>query len=230
MARISKDPDVRRDEIIASANKLFFSKGYEKTSITDIVSQIGVAKGLFYYYFDSKYALLDALVEDLAIQATAQMQTVVEDETLSALEKWRQAHSVASAWKLQRKDELMPLMKIVMSEDNLRLRVNLERRSMVLISAEYAKIIEQGIAEGVFATAYPADSAEIVVSIFNSVRDLFYDVMFQHEKYDNPHQFVSRKLHALQEAIERVLGAEPGTLPLLDSYDSMLDDWFPTNQ
>ena len=54
MMRISKTPQERKQEIIEAALELFMSQGYEKTSIAMIVERVGVAQGLFYYYFKSK--------------------------------------------------------------------------------------------------------------------------------------------------------------------------------
>ena len=48
MSRITKEPEVRRQEILDTAMKLFYEKGYEKTSITDIAREMGVAPGLCY--------------------------------------------------------------------------------------------------------------------------------------------------------------------------------------
>ena len=52
--RISKEPEARKQEILETAMKLFAEKGYEKTSISDIAKEIGVAQGLCYRYFPSK--------------------------------------------------------------------------------------------------------------------------------------------------------------------------------
>ena len=57
--RISKEPEARKQEILETAMKLFAEKGYEKTSISDIVKEIGVAQGLCYRYFPSKDILFD---------------------------------------------------------------------------------------------------------------------------------------------------------------------------
>ena len=57
-----KTKEERRNEIIETAGKLFEEKGYEQTQVQDIVNEIGVAKGLFYYYFKSK----DEVMEELA--------------------------------------------------------------------------------------------------------------------------------------------------------------------
>lgn len=64
--RVTKEPEVRRQEILDTALKLFGEKGYEKTSITDIAKAIGVAQGLCYRYFPSKEALFDSAVEQYA--------------------------------------------------------------------------------------------------------------------------------------------------------------------
>jgi AcrR family transcriptional regulator len=46
MTRIVKDPDVRRSEILDVAQRLFYRKGYEQTSVQDIITEIGIAVGL----------------------------------------------------------------------------------------------------------------------------------------------------------------------------------------
>jgi len=52
--RISKDGDIRKQELLDAALQLFYEKGYEKTSVNDIIEKVGVSKGAFYYYFKSK--------------------------------------------------------------------------------------------------------------------------------------------------------------------------------
>lgn len=52
--RITKEPEVRKQEIIDTSLRLFGEKGYEKPYITDIVKAIGVAQELCYRYFPSK--------------------------------------------------------------------------------------------------------------------------------------------------------------------------------
>ena len=71
--RITKEPEVRRQEIMDTALRLFGEKGYEKTSITDIAKAIGVAQGLCYRYFPSKEALFDSAIEQYADVLVGQM-------------------------------------------------------------------------------------------------------------------------------------------------------------
>ena len=81
MTRIVKAPDERRSELIATAQQLFYTTGYERTSVNDIVKAVGVAQGTFYYYFDSKQAILEALVAELTAQQHVLFQDIVTDET-----------------------------------------------------------------------------------------------------------------------------------------------------
>ena len=65
MPRVVKKPAVRRSELIRCAQEFFYTRGYESTSVNDIVTALGIAKGTFYYYFDSKLAILEAMAADL---------------------------------------------------------------------------------------------------------------------------------------------------------------------
>lgn len=60
--RISKDPETRRQEIIDTAWTLFELRGIGKTSMAEIADQLGVAKGLVYYYFSSKEQLAEVVI------------------------------------------------------------------------------------------------------------------------------------------------------------------------
>jgi AcrR family transcriptional regulator len=122
MARIVKKPDERRSELIACAQKLFYLKGYESTSVRDIVDEVGVAKGTFYYYFDSKTAVLEAVVDELIAQAQAILQEIVADETLAAIPKWIQAFQVVGNWKIERKDEWIALLRLLQKDENVLLQ------------------------------------------------------------------------------------------------------------
>ena len=71
---------VRRQEILDTAMQLFYEKGYEKTSITDIAKNMGVAQGLCYRYFTSKEEIFDTALDQYA-------QKLVERLTDGILEK-----------------------------------------------------------------------------------------------------------------------------------------------
>jgi AcrR family transcriptional regulator len=55
----------RRAQILDTALRVFSENGYDRTSISDIVAEAGVARGTFYQYFDSKHAIFSELLERL---------------------------------------------------------------------------------------------------------------------------------------------------------------------
>lgn len=75
-----------------------------------------------------------------------------------------------------------------------------------------------------FATEYPEEAAEITYAISNTFSDILADILLNPDSYDNPVALYWRKYTAMQTAIERVLGAVPGSLRLIDK--EMLAAWF----
>ena len=63
MARTPKVVEDRREHIIDAAMRVFAQKGYSKATNKDIAREAGITTGLIYYYFDSKEALLKAILE-----------------------------------------------------------------------------------------------------------------------------------------------------------------------
>ena len=80
--RISKNPEIRQQEIIQAARALFLSQGYENTSIDDIVRRVNVAKGLFYYYFPKKEAILAAIADEFVEEVNSEFSAILENSTL----------------------------------------------------------------------------------------------------------------------------------------------------
>lgn len=80
--RISKNPEIRQQEIIEAARDLFLSQGYENTSIDDIVRRVNVAKGLFYYYFPKKEAILAAIADEFVEVVNSEFSAILETAAL----------------------------------------------------------------------------------------------------------------------------------------------------
>lgn len=83
MPRITKAPEERRQEILDTAMKLFYEKGYEKTSITDIANEMNVAQGLCYRYFPSKELLFDSAIDEYAKLLVNRMTSGLKEQDIS---------------------------------------------------------------------------------------------------------------------------------------------------
>ena len=83
---MAKTKEERRNEIIETAGKLFEEKGYEQTQVQDIVNEIGVAKGLFYYYFKSKDEVMEELADRYADAIIDDVNKLI-DKDISTFDK-----------------------------------------------------------------------------------------------------------------------------------------------
>lgn len=224
MARTVKNPDERRSELIACAQSFFYSKGYENTSVSDIIAEVGIAKGTFYHYFNSKQAILEAMVDELMVHGLVILQEILADETLTAIPKWTQAFQVLGNWKVARKEELIEIMRLTMMDENVLLQHKLKTQAVQVMASEFAKIIAQGVEEGVFATPFVQESAEIVITITQSMSEGMGELLLNADNYENPADLAQRRISAVETAIERVLNASPGSLPIIDPQT--LAAWF----
>jgi len=85
MQRITKDPEIRRQEIIDTAMQLFTEKGYEQTSMLDITKKLNVSQGLCYRYFKSKEEIYQAALENYVNQGIEAFMNLFGDNTQSLI-------------------------------------------------------------------------------------------------------------------------------------------------
>jgi AcrR family transcriptional regulator len=216
MARIVKDPEVRRAEILEVAQRLFYQKGYGQTSIQDIITEIGIAKGTFYHYFNSKQDLLDGMIERMIDQTLQSLEPLVADDHLTALQKFERFFGDLADWKVENKTFFLDIMTMWYKDENAILRQKARTTSVVRTTPLLAKIIEQGITEGVFATEYPADIAGIVLQIMHALSDTLAKIIMDQPHNDDTLAMIERKTMVYHYAIERTLNAPTGSIKLFD--------------
>ncbi|BCQ34488.1 TetR family transcriptional regulator [Erwinia rhapontici] len=88
----TKPAEVRLDELMDAAQQLFITKGFEATTISDIVRDAQVAKGTFYHYFPSKNEMLSALRERFTRHFIEEIQLAVDacpaEDSVARLRAW----------------------------------------------------------------------------------------------------------------------------------------------
>ncbi len=169
--RISKHPDIRREEILAAALELFMSVGYQKTSVQMITERVGVAKGLFYHYFDSKVDLLNQVAMWQADQILASVPEPSEMEG-DALDKLRALIGMFVQWKLEDARELISAyLEVMYRPENAPLRIAVVQESVARIIPVFGEIIAEGVEEGICDVDDPAIAAEMVFNLWTGSAD-----------------------------------------------------------
>ena len=216
MARITKEYHERKNEILNTAQELFFTKGYKQTSVESIIKKIGVAKGTFYYYFKSKEDLLDKLVNRMTDKIQIEIKKIVKKTDLDAISKLEKAYSVAGNIKLENIQLIKLMLKILYKKDNLILRYKVYKSNVELVVPEFAKIIEQGVKEKLFNTSYPHEAARLFFELGSILGDAMSKLLLElEEKPENMDKMV-REIEVYEDAMERILGAKKGAITIVN--------------
>ena len=161
----TKPAEIRLDELMAAAEKLFLAKGVEATTINDIVEAAQVAKGTFYHYFSSKNDMLDALgkryTEKFLGSLEKAMEVCAADDWVGRLDVWIHA-SVETYLKTFRTHD------IVYTNHHHHDRSN-QAKSAIL--DQLLEIIEGGSSAGVWAPEQPRVVALLIYSGVHGATD-----------------------------------------------------------
>ena len=226
MPRIVREEEyaVRRNQILDTALRLVYTKGYEQMTIQDILDNLQVSKGAFYHYFNSKAAVLEALVERIVDEVEPLLLSIVQDPHLSALEKFQRFFDTTARWKTDRKDLMLGLMRMWYADENAIVRQKVFASTLRRVTPLLAEITHQGVQEGVFTTSYPDAVCQMYFYFLQGLGEAFVELLLTDEDRAKAMQEATLKVAAYNEALERVLGTPRGSINLIDA--ETLEAWF----
>jgi len=205
--RVIKEAEERKNEILDAAESLFITKGYEHTSVNDILGMTGIAKGTFYYHFQSKEEVLDGIIRRRGDAGLRMAREIASSPQMGAAEKLFRILFLQKP-ENERQEQLIEVLE---QAENARMFVKSLADIVTRLAPIVGEVLAQGAAEGVFATSYPKESAEILLA---AVHALFDNPDFRWEPAD-----MQKKAVAFLVAAERVCGAAQGAfLPMAQLF------------
>jgi len=228
--RVVKAPQVRRAEIIDAAQHLFLRKGYDKTTINDVIAATRLSKGAFYHHFHSKEDLLEAITERIAAAALDRVATRVADGPRDALARFNAVFDAIREWKLENMDELRAMFAASLKPENMVLYHRIAHASMTAMAPCLTEIIAQGMREGAFDVDDPAASADALLWLGFGRRAILAEAieMAWRGEIDESVTMITRRLRAEERIADRLLGLPAGSINLIGSPDvlrAMLVAW-----
>jgi len=202
MVRIVKKAEVRRLEIVEMAKSLFQTKGFDETSMQDVIEQLGIAKGTIYHYFKSKEELLEAVVEYIVEEEIKQKRTLMSEISGTALERFRVLVERGST-----ADHNEEILGHLHKAGNMGMHIRLLAATLTKEAGLYAELIQQGCAEGIFQTDAPLECAEFILSAVQFLTDMGVYPWTQEQLF--------RRVMAFPRLIEAQLKAPPGSFQFL---------------
>lgn len=160
MAR-NKYPEQTVQKILTVSYRLFMEKGYEQTSIQDIVNALGMSKGAIYHHFKTKADILDRIGDEFYKQDD--WFSKILDEPLCALEKLRALflYQLGNEEKKQIDGMMLPLFK------NPRLVMNNMYATLSVVAPQLKSLLEEGNQDGSVHCSQPKEAAEVMLLLCN---------------------------------------------------------------
>lgn len=158
MARpVKKTPEQWKQEILNAAQSLFLTKGYEASSVSDIMEIAGGAKGMFYRFFQSKEEVMHALGNQLFF-ANNPFDAVKKRNDLNGLEKIRTLLALNHS---DEKRNALNQQAVSILQDPRILASAIEENRRVLTPL-WLELLEEGIRDGSIKTEYPKELSELL--------------------------------------------------------------------
>jgi AcrR family transcriptional regulator len=214
----------RRDAFVDVAQRLIQTKGYEDMSIQDVLDAAETSRGAFYHYFDSKAALLEAVVERMVDAATAALAPILDDPHLLAPSKLHAFFSGLAQWKEMRRELLLKFMEAWLSDENAIVREHFRQHVAARLTPLMTRLVRQGGAEGTFSAGPPEPTAGVLVSLILGANETASRLFLEHQAGAISLDDVVRTLAAYAYAFERILGLPAGSWPIADA--ETLRRWF----
>ena len=208
MAR-NKYPEVTVERILDVSQRLFLEKGYDNTTIQDIVNELdGLSKGAVYHHFKSKEEIMDA-VGDRMFSANNPFEAVRKRSDLNGLEKLREAI------RLNQSDEARTSMTIqsIPLTRNPRLLVEMIESNRRILTPYYLELLEEGNKDGSLHTKYAREIAELM--------PLLTSLWLLPNVFPATKEEMKHKFHFLGDMLEKM-----GVPIMDDSIYALVDEFF----
>ena len=223
--RITKEYEVRKNELLDAAWELFVQEGYEKVSVNAIIEKVGVEKGTFYHYFESKEDLLQVLVRRHTGEHMAEWREIVADRKMSGLEKLNAVLGASKEVKIEHKTLALAFIKHFFREENFLLRYRYNEDLADAAAEILYQVVEQGTREGDFDTPYPREAIRLVMKLGKILLENMADLILQIEEKEENKEKLGHLYEVYQDAMERILGAPKGSIRFFDR--DFLEAMFP---
>ncbi len=215
MAR-NKHPEQTKEQILAVSERLFIERGYDKTTIQNIIDELRLSKGAIYHHFKSKDEILDAIIAAKADRERTLMYRLMENTRgANAKDKVRKMLALHFTGSTAIYDGSMSDMLSSQMKDPRFVSAGL--KSCVAEDAPViAELFRAGIADGSICTDYPLEYAEIfmlLVSIWSK------PILFGRNKEQTKRRLES--LQALMKGVSVDVLSDEAIERLTEFYDEV---------
>jgi AcrR family transcriptional regulator len=208
MPRVIKHPEIRRAEILDQAFRIFLERGYDNTSLNEVILKAGLSKGMFYHHFPSKEALLAALFERMTEQNYEAIRPALSDGEVDPRIRLQNVLDRVNEIRLRNVELNRPIFTSLLRPESQMLHQGIVDAWTARLRPILTQIIEEGVENGAFNTFDPEGVADMVLQLTAGTKEVIFRGMsaktVAEREREADHLAKRLKLHAL--ALSRILG------------------------
>ena len=195
-----KEAEERKNEILDAAEHLFGGKGFDSTSTTDILNEIGIARGTLYYHFKSKEEILDAMIERMVKRLAEKAEKIISEKDTPVLQRLTK---MMLALRVDDKNFSHGLLKQAHRPQNALMHQKMQTCILSEINPLITDLIQESIVQGICKTEYPEEVAEMTFLYANTI----FDDLMEHSPEEK-----QKKIAAFIYNLERLLNMEQNSM------------------
>lgn len=188
--------EIRKKELIKIAYNLFITKGYENTSVDEIIAKAGIAKGTYYYHFESKEQILEEVINMMINEEVERAKQVV-NSNLKLEEKL-----VYTILALRVTPEEQSMQDTIHTKENIILHKKINDKIIDEAVPLLSTIVREAVKEGLFTKDNNIEQRVRMTLILSNE-------MFDHNKINDAN------ISVFIDTLESIYGAKTGSLSFI---------------
>ncbi|HID1127870.1 TPA: TetR/AcrR family transcriptional regulator [Clostridioides difficile] len=161
----NKYPEETVKLILDVSTRLFSTKGYDKTSLQDIINETKLSKGAIYHHFASKEDILETIFNRIGEENTAFLAKVRDDKAANGLEKLR---NIIRAAVFNSNQSLMLTITPSLLDNPRFLAMQIEQIYRIVAPKFIQPILQEGMEDGSIRVKNPKEVAEAIMILANT--------------------------------------------------------------
>lgn len=158
--------EAKKQAILDVSQRLFYQKGFEQTSVQDVLDVLQCSKGSFYHHFESKHSVLETLCAQRAQRAQEQAHKAVS-KAENSLERLNLLCYYAMPLRRGEEQFMTLLLPMAVTHEGITLRVQYEQALAQAFAGDMQEALDQGVKDGLLHLAQPDGMEEVLMNLLN---------------------------------------------------------------